>query len=46
VGHRASLATSVLKRHSYEDVRNLLGGMTAWQQLDLPTVRETEQQAA
>jgi hydroxyacylglutathione hydrolase len=45
VGHRASLAVSILKRHGYEDVRNLLGGMTAWQQLDLPTVQGTEQQA-
>jgi hydroxyacylglutathione hydrolase len=46
VGHRASLAVSILKRHGYEDVRNLLGGMTAWQQLDLPTVQGAEQQAA
>jgi hydroxyacylglutathione hydrolase len=46
VGHRASLAVSILKRHGYEDVRNLLGGMTAWQQLDLPTVQGAEQLAA
>ncbi|MEZ5738612.1 MAG: MBL fold metallo-hydrolase [Burkholderiaceae bacterium] len=30
VGHRASLAVSILKRHGFSDVRNLLGGMTAW----------------
>jgi hydroxyacylglutathione hydrolase len=46
VGHRASLAVSILKRHGYARVYNLLGGMTAWQQLDLPTVRESEQHAA
>jgi hydroxyacylglutathione hydrolase len=46
VGHRASLAVSILKRHGYARVYNLLGGMTAWQQLDLPMVRESEQHAA
>jgi hydroxyacylglutathione hydrolase len=45
VGHRASLAVSILKRHGYGSVYNLLGGMTAWRRLDLPTVRETEQHA-
>lgn len=33
VGHRASLAASILERHGYERVANLLGGMTAWQAL-------------
>jgi hydroxyacylglutathione hydrolase len=37
VGHRAGLAVSVLLREGFQDVRNLLGGMTAWQQLNLPT---------
>jgi hydroxyacylglutathione hydrolase len=37
VGHRASLAVSVLLRAGFSDVRNLLGGMTAWKQLELPT---------
>jgi hydroxyacylglutathione hydrolase len=46
VGHRASLAVSILKRHGYESVYNLLGGMTAWRRLDLPTVRDAEQHAA
>lgn len=33
VGHRASLAASMLLRRGARDVRNLLGGMDAWQQL-------------
>src|SRR5690606_29898000 len=36
VGHRAGLAVSILARHGYSDVRNLLGGMTAWQKLGFP----------
>lgn len=36
VGHRASLAVSVLRQHGYQDVSNMLGGMTAWKKLDLP----------
>ena len=42
VGHRASLGVSILKRHGYRNVFNLLGGMTAWKQLELPIVREEE----
>lgn len=42
VGHRASIATSILKRHGYEHVENLLGGMTAWQELALPLERGKE----
>jgi len=34
VGHRASLAASMLLRHGARDVRNLLGGMDAWKQLE------------
>jgi hydroxyacylglutathione hydrolase len=37
VGHRASLASSILLRQGYPKVFNLLGGMTAWNKLDLPT---------
>ncbi len=37
VGHRAGLATSILRRHGYRNVKNLLGGMTAWEKLELPT---------
>jgi hydroxyacylglutathione hydrolase len=36
VGHRASLATSILKRKGFEHVDNLLGGMTAWDKIGLP----------
>lgn len=36
VGHRAGLAASILKRHGYAHVYNLLGGMTAWKALDQP----------
>lgn len=36
VGHRASLAASMLRRAGYRRVTNLLGGMTAWEKLDLP----------
>lgn len=36
VGHRAGLAVSLLERKGFHDVRNLLGGMTAWTKLNLP----------
>ncbi len=34
VGHRASLAASMLLRRGARDVRNLLGGMDAWERLE------------
>ena len=34
VGHRASLAASMLLRRGARDVRNLLGGMEAWKRLE------------
>lgn len=37
VGHRGSLAVSMLQRHGFTNASNLLGGMTAWRKLDLPT---------
>lgn len=37
-GHRSGLATSILLRHGFHDVSNLLGGVTAWKKLDLPMV--------
>lgn len=40
VGHRASLASSILRRKGFQDVRNLIGGMSAWQAMDLATTRE------
>ena len=36
VGHRASVAASILRRDGFEQVENLLGGMTAWKNLELP----------
>ncbi|MDP3310165.1 MAG: rhodanese-like domain-containing protein, partial [Polaromonas sp.] len=36
VGHRASLAASMLLRRGARDVRNLLGGMKAWKRLERP----------
>ncbi|MDQ2695098.1 MAG: rhodanese-like domain-containing protein [Pseudomonadota bacterium] len=36
VGHRAGLGVSLLLRAGFADVRNLLGGMTAWKKLKLP----------
>ncbi len=37
VGHRASLAASMLLRSGARDVRNMLGGMEAWKRLDRRT---------
>lgn len=39
VGHRGSLAASLLKRRGLDNVQNLLGGMTAWRALELPLER-------
>jgi hydroxyacylglutathione hydrolase len=33
VGNRSSIAASILKRKGFEEVYNVLGGMTAWQAL-------------
>lgn len=45
VGHRAGLGVSILLRGRFRDVRNLLGGMTAWQALDLPVVQRQDPDA-
>ncbi|MBU2886700.1 MBL fold metallo-hydrolase [Gilvimarinus agarilyticus] len=37
VGHRAGVAVSILLRAGFKDVRNLLGGMSAWKTLNFPT---------
>jgi hydroxyacylglutathione hydrolase len=37
-GYRASIASSFLKRHEFEDVTNVIGGMSAWKAAELPTV--------
>jgi hydroxyacylglutathione hydrolase len=39
-GYRSTVASSVLKRGGFEDVRNVPGGMGAWMRLGLPVVRE------
>ena len=36
VGHRAGLATSILRRRGFTEVTTVLGGMTAWEELGLP----------
>jgi hydroxyacylglutathione hydrolase len=36
VGHRSGLAASILKRNGYSRVHNMLGGITAWENLGLP----------
>lgn len=36
VGHRAGLAVSMLLRHGFTDVTNLLGGVGAWDKLGFP----------
>jgi hydroxyacylglutathione hydrolase len=42
VGHRASLAVSLLQRLGYPHAKNLLGGMTAWNELGFPITRLLE----
>lgn len=42
VGHRAGLATSILQRHGYDNVFNLLGGMKAWASLEFPVTSGAE----
>lgn len=37
-GYRATIAASFLKRAGYEDVANVMGGMSAWKAAELPTV--------
>ncbi|AEI67109.1 MBL fold metallo-hydrolase [Corallococcus macrosporus] len=39
VGHRAGLAVSILLRHGFQQVSNVLGGMKAWTRLELPVRR-------
>lgn len=45
VGHRASLAVSILLKASLKDVSNLLGGMTAWEKLEYPMKKKEENQS-
>ncbi|UCH02001.1 MAG: MBL fold metallo-hydrolase [Candidatus Bathyarchaeota archaeon] len=36
IGLRASIAASLLRKHGFENVYNLIGGMSAWHQSDYP----------
>jgi len=36
VGNRSSIGASILKQKGFEQVYNVLGGMTAWESLDYP----------
>lgn len=36
IGHRSGLGVSILLRHGFSEVYNLLGGFTAWSRLELP----------
>jgi hydroxyacylglutathione hydrolase len=38
-GYRASIAASFLQRNGYEDVSNVVGGMSAWNAAKLPTTQ-------
>ncbi len=40
VGNRSSIALSILERAGFEDVSNMLGGMTAWTNLGYPIKKE------
>ena len=42
MGHRAGVAASLLERRGFKNVKNLLGGMTAWEKLELPTEKGRE----
>ena len=40
VGNRSSIAASILERKGYNNLYNVLGGMTAWTTLGYPTKKE------
>jgi hydroxyacylglutathione hydrolase len=40
VGNRSSIALSILERAGFEDISNMLGGMTAWTSLGFPINNE------
>lgn len=40
VGHRAGLAVSILLRQGFTNVYNMLGGLTAWEKLELPLTKD------
>lgn len=46
VGHRSGVAASILKRNGFTRIHNMLGGITAWEKLDLPLEKSDEKQKA
>ena len=42
VGHRSGLAVSILRRHGFTQVFNMLGGLTAWEKLGLPLAKSAD----
>jgi hydroxyacylglutathione hydrolase len=38
-GYRSTIAASMLMRSGYRNVTNIVGGMTAWNVVKLPTVK-------
>jgi hydroxyacylglutathione hydrolase len=41
VGNRSSIGASILEREGFGNVSNVLGGMTAWNNLGYPTIKGT-----
>ncbi|MHB8948678.1 MAG: MBL fold metallo-hydrolase [Rhodoferax sp.] len=46
VGHRSGVAASILKRHGFTRIHNMLGGITAWEKLGLPLEKSDEAKRA
>lgn len=42
VGHRSGVAASILKRNGFTRIHNMLGGITAWENLGLPLEKSDE----
>jgi hydroxyacylglutathione hydrolase len=40
VGNRSSIAASILKKKGFVGVGNVLGGMTAWENMGYPTTKK------
>ncbi|MGZ8291623.1 MAG: MBL fold metallo-hydrolase [Telluria sp.] len=43
VGHRSGLAVSILRRQGFRNVHNMLGGLTAWEKLELPLEKNAQE---
>ncbi len=39
VGYRGSMAATILERHGYDNIVNILGGVSAWEAAGFPVVR-------